>query len=73
MTGVLAPTFISVWVLSGTPVIVRFRPGSSTGYRSRCSWSARPFAEATVLRAAHAYQQATDWHLQRPPQLSAAT
>ena len=33
----------------------------------------KPFAEATVLAAAHAYQQATDWHLQRPPQLSAAT
>jgi aspartyl-tRNA(Asn)/glutamyl-tRNA(Gln) amidotransferase subunit A len=26
----------------------------------------RPFEEATVLRAGHAYQQATDWHRQRP-------
>ena len=26
----------------------------------------RPFDEATVLRAAHAYEQATDWHLRRP-------
>lgn len=25
------------------------------------------FGEATLLRAAHAYQQATDWHTQRPP------
>lgn len=24
-------------------------------------------SEATLLRAAHAYQQMTDWHLQRPP------
>jgi aspartyl-tRNA(Asn)/glutamyl-tRNA(Gln) amidotransferase subunit A len=23
--------------------------------------------DATVLRAAHAYQQVTDWHLRRPP------
>ncbi|MCH8920618.1 MAG: hypothetical protein IIA23_07935, partial [Chloroflexi bacterium] len=23
--------------------------------------------EATVLRAAHAYQQATDWHTRAPP------
>ena len=23
--------------------------------------------DATVLRAAHAYQQATDWHLRAPP------
>jgi aspartyl-tRNA(Asn)/glutamyl-tRNA(Gln) amidotransferase subunit A len=27
----------------------------------------RPFDEPTVLRAAAAYQEATDWHLQRPP------
>lgn len=27
----------------------------------------RPFDEATVLRAAHAYEQATPWHTQRPP------
>lgn len=27
----------------------------------------RGLDEATVLRAAHAYQQATDWHLRRPP------
>jgi Asp-tRNA(Asn)/Glu-tRNA(Gln) amidotransferase A subunit family amidase len=27
----------------------------------------RPFDEATVLRAADAYQRATDWHARRPP------
>lgn len=27
----------------------------------------RPFDEETVLRAAHAYEQATPWHLKRPP------
>ncbi len=26
----------------------------------------RPFDEATILRLAHAYEQATDWHLRRP-------
>jgi aspartyl-tRNA(Asn)/glutamyl-tRNA(Gln) amidotransferase subunit A len=26
----------------------------------------RPFDEATVLRAGHAYEQATDWHTRRP-------
>jgi len=26
----------------------------------------RPFAESTVFRAGHAYEQATDWHLRRP-------
>jgi aspartyl-tRNA(Asn)/glutamyl-tRNA(Gln) amidotransferase subunit A len=28
---------------------------------------ARPFAEATLLRAAHAYEQATPWHTRRAP------
>ncbi len=27
----------------------------------------RPFDEETVLRVAHAYEQASEWHLQRPP------
>jgi aspartyl-tRNA(Asn)/glutamyl-tRNA(Gln) amidotransferase subunit A len=27
----------------------------------------KPFDEATVLRVAHAYEQATDWHTRRPP------
>jgi aspartyl-tRNA(Asn)/glutamyl-tRNA(Gln) amidotransferase subunit A len=27
----------------------------------------RPFEDAAVLRAAHAYEQATAWHRQRPP------
>jgi aspartyl-tRNA(Asn)/glutamyl-tRNA(Gln) amidotransferase subunit A len=26
----------------------------------------RPFAEATILRVAHAYERATEWHLQHP-------
>jgi aspartyl-tRNA(Asn)/glutamyl-tRNA(Gln) amidotransferase subunit A len=28
--------------------------------------ASRPFAEADVLRVAHAYEQATDWHRRRP-------
>jgi aspartyl-tRNA(Asn)/glutamyl-tRNA(Gln) amidotransferase subunit A len=27
----------------------------------------KPFDEATVLRVAHTYEQATDWHTRRPP------
>jgi aspartyl-tRNA(Asn)/glutamyl-tRNA(Gln) amidotransferase subunit A len=26
----------------------------------------RPYAEATLLRLGHAYQEATDWHLRSP-------
>ncbi len=28
----------------------------------------RAFDEATVLRVAHAYEQATSWHKERPPE-----
>jgi aspartyl-tRNA(Asn)/glutamyl-tRNA(Gln) amidotransferase subunit A len=28
----------------------------------------KPFDEAAVLKLAHAYEQATDWHLTRPPE-----
>ena len=27
----------------------------------------KPFGEATILKIAHAYEQATDWHKQKPP------
>jgi len=27
----------------------------------------KPFDETTVLRAAHAYEQTTEWHTRRPP------
>ena len=27
----------------------------------------KPFDEARILRLAHAYEQATDWHLRTPP------
>ena len=33
-----------------------------TGCRSACSSSAPPLGEATLFRAAGAYQRATDWH-----------
>jgi aspartyl-tRNA(Asn)/glutamyl-tRNA(Gln) amidotransferase subunit A len=41
------------WTTAGLPVGMQF--------------VGRPFDEATVLRAADAYQRATDWHTRRPP------
>jgi aspartyl-tRNA(Asn)/glutamyl-tRNA(Gln) amidotransferase subunit A len=64
MTGLLAH-FISVWALAGTPAIV-VPAGFVDGLPVAMQLIARPFAEATLLHAAHAYQQVTDWHLRRP-------
>jgi aspartyl-tRNA(Asn)/glutamyl-tRNA(Gln) amidotransferase subunit A len=70
MTARLTPT-ISAWVLSGTPVMA-LPAGVCDGLPIGVQMVGQPFADATVLAAAHAFQQATDWHLQRPPHLSAA-
>jgi aspartyl-tRNA(Asn)/glutamyl-tRNA(Gln) amidotransferase subunit A len=64
MTARLTQT-ISMWVLSRTPVMavpVGFYEGLPVGMQL----VGKPFAEATVLAAAHAYQQATAWHLRTP-------
>lgn len=64
MTGVLAG-FVSMWVLSRAPaLIVPF--GFVEGLPVTMQLIGRPFEESTLLRAAHGYQQATDWHLRRP-------
>jgi aspartyl-tRNA(Asn)/glutamyl-tRNA(Gln) amidotransferase subunit A len=34
---------------------------------------ARPFEEATMFRIGHAYEQATEWHLRRPPVVEGAS
>lgn len=39
---------------------------TATGLPIGLQIAGRPFDEATVLRAGHAYEQATDWHLRRP-------
>jgi aspartyl-tRNA(Asn)/glutamyl-tRNA(Gln) amidotransferase subunit A len=41
--------------------------GFSEGLPVGLQLAGRPLEEETVLRAAHAYEQATEWHLRRPP------
>ena len=40
---------------------------SDAGLPIALQLAGKPFDELTVLRAAHAYEQATDWHQRRPP------
>jgi aspartyl-tRNA(Asn)/glutamyl-tRNA(Gln) amidotransferase subunit A len=53
--------------LTGLPTLALPCGFSAAGLPLSLQLSGRPFEEATVLRAGHAYEQATDWHTRRPP------
>jgi len=57
--------FNSPWSLAGLPA-ASVPCGFLAGLPVGLSLVGRRFAEQTVLRAAHAYQQATNWHERRP-------
>jgi aspartyl-tRNA(Asn)/glutamyl-tRNA(Gln) amidotransferase subunit A len=58
--------FNSPWSCLGLPT-VSAPCGFVDGLPVGLALTGRRLGEATVLRAAHAYQQATDWHERRPP------
>jgi aspartyl-tRNA(Asn)/glutamyl-tRNA(Gln) amidotransferase subunit A len=53
--------------ITGTPAISVPCGLSSANLPIGLQLAGRPFDEPTVLRAAHAYEQATQWHTLRPP------
>ena len=53
--------------LNGFPAISVPCGFSDEGLPIGLQLAGRPFAEETVLRSAHAYEQATEWHTRRPP------
>jgi aspartyl-tRNA(Asn)/glutamyl-tRNA(Gln) amidotransferase subunit A len=53
--------------LTGQPAISLPCGFDSEGLPAGLQIVGRRFDEETVLRVAHAYEQATDWHLRRPP------
>jgi aspartyl-tRNA(Asn)/glutamyl-tRNA(Gln) amidotransferase subunit A len=58
--------FNSPWSLAGLPA-ASVPCGFVDGLPVGLALVGRPHADATVLHAAHAYQQATDWHERMPP------
>jgi aspartyl-tRNA(Asn)/glutamyl-tRNA(Gln) amidotransferase subunit A len=52
--------------INGFPAITVPCGYSDQGLPIGLQLGGRPFDELTVLRAAHAYEQATDWHTRRP-------
>ena len=72
-SAVLDPSFpfarsnMAPFNMAGLPALALpcgFAPG---GLPISLQLAGRPFDEATVLRAGHAYEQATEWHRRRPP------
>ncbi len=53
--------------ITGTPAISVPCGFSEEGLPIGLQLAGRSFDEATVLRAAHAYEQATEWRHRRPP------
>ena len=66
-TMMAGPSFTSPWNLTGLPAVAVPVGFSSGGLPLSMQIVGRPFAEATVLRVADAYQRRTDWHLRQPP------
>lgn len=57
----------SAFNVLGYPALVLPSGFASNGMPLSSQIVGAPFAEATVLRAGHAVQQATDWHIKIPP------
>ena len=53
--------------ITGFPAISVPCGFSAEGMPIGLQLAGRPFDEETVLRAAHAYEQSTEWHSRRPP------
>ena len=53
--------------LNGFPAITVPCGFSKEGLPIGLQLAGRPFTEESVLRAAYAYEQSTEWHLRRPP------
>jgi amidase len=65
--GILAiGPFTGPFNLCGYPTITLPCGVSDHGIPIGCQFIARPFDEAMLISAGHAYQSRTDWHLRRP-------
>jgi aspartyl-tRNA(Asn)/glutamyl-tRNA(Gln) amidotransferase subunit A len=53
--------------VTGGPALAQCMGFTAFGLPLSLQIAGRPFDDATVLRAAHAYEQATDWRRRRPP------
>ena len=62
----LADIFTISVNIAGIPALSMPCGFTKTGLPIGLQIMGRPFAEATVLRAGYAYEQATEWHKRKP-------
>ena len=60
------PNLYAPFNLTGAPALVLCNGYTDSGLPLAMQIAGRPFDEATVLRAGHAYEQATPWRARRP-------
>jgi aspartyl-tRNA(Asn)/glutamyl-tRNA(Gln) amidotransferase subunit A len=60
------PSLTTPFNVTGGPALAQCIGFSAGGLPLSMQIAGLPFAEATVLRAAHAYEQATEWRMRRP-------
>ncbi len=60
------PSLTTPFNVTGGPALAQCIGLSSSGLPLSMQIVGRPFAETTVLRAAHAYERATEWRARRP-------
>ena len=63
----LLPRLTRPFNIGGVPAVSVPCGFTTSGMPIGLQLAGRPFDEATVLRVAHAYEQATEWHTRRPP------
>lgn len=66
-TGGAFATLTMPFNIGGLPVVSLPCGFDALGLPIGLQIAGKPFAEETILRAAHAYEQATGWHTRRPP------
>jgi Asp-tRNA(Asn)/Glu-tRNA(Gln) amidotransferase A subunit family amidase len=65
-SSALMTRLTQIFNVNGHPALSAPCGFSSDGLPLALQLVGRPFEDALVLRAAHAYQGATDWHARRP-------
>ena len=66
-TTAVLPRLTRPFNICGLPTVTVPCGFTSEGLPTGLQIAGRAFDEATVLRAAHAYEQAAEWHTRRPP------